>query len=104
MSLEAIRFLSETEEKARQMKAAAAANAKKQVADARVAGEIMIEDALREAEARLAAMNADVTSQSLESAEKLARENEAAKAEMGRRAQENMPEAIAFIVERIVKG
>ena len=69
MSLEAIRFLSETEEKARQMKAAAAANAKKQVADARVAGEIMIEDALREAEARVAAMNADVTSRSLESAD-----------------------------------
>ena len=104
MSLEAIRFLSETEEKARQMKAAAAANAKKQVADARVAGETMIEKALQEAEEKLEAMNAAATSQSLESAENLARENEAAKAKMGQRAQDNMPEAIAFIVERIVKG
>ena len=104
MSLEAIRFLSETEEKARQMKAAAAANAKKQVAEARLAGENMMEEALRDAEAKLEAMNSAVVSEALDSAENLARENEAAKARMNERAQEKMPEAIAFIVERIVKG
>lgn len=104
MSLEAIQFLAETEEKARQMKAAAAANAKKRIADARVSGEAMLEEALKKAEGELDALSAATTEEAGKSAHELVRKNEAAKAEMREAAREKMPEAVAFIVERIVTG
>lgn len=104
MSLEAIQFLAEAEDKARQMKAAAAANAKKRIADARVSGEAMLEEALKKAEAELDALSAATTEEAGKSAHELSRKNEAAQAQMREGAGKKMPEAVAFIVERIVTG
>ncbi len=104
MSLEAIQFLAETEEKARQMKSAAAAAAKKRLADARIAGEAMLEEALKKAEGELEALSAATTEEAGKSAQELVQRNEAAKAGMREAAREKMPEAVAFIVERIVTG
>ncbi len=104
MSLEAIQFLAEAEEKARQMKAAASASAKKRVADARLAGEEALENALKKAETEVEELFAAANDKAMKSAHELSGKNEAGKAEMRAAAEAKMAEAVSFIVERIVKS
>ncbi len=104
MSLEAMQFLAEAEEKVRQMKAASVAAAKKRVADARLAGESMLDEAVKKADREIELMSAKADEEAKKSAHELAGKNEAGKAGMRAAAEANMAQAVSFIVERIVKS
>ena len=104
MYIESIVSISETEEKARKMKAEAALAAKKLVADARVKGEAMLAEAAAKAEAAVADMGKAAEELSLDAAKEMAGSGETKKAVMRARAEKRMDEAVALIVERIVKG
>lgn len=104
MYIESIVSISETEERARRMKAEAAQSAKKRVADARVKGEELVAEAVRKAETEIAEMGKAAEEQAIASAKSLADNGETKKAVMRARAEKRMDEAVALIVERIVKG
>lgn len=104
MYIESIVSISETEEKARRMKADAALAAKKSVANARVKGEAMVTEAVSRADAEIADMSKASEESSIVSAKELANSGETKKAVMRARAEKRMDEAVALIVERIVKG
>ncbi len=104
MYIESIVSVSETEERVRRMKAEAAAGAKKRVADARVKGEAMVAEAIKKAETEIAEMGRAADEQAMASARSLADSGETKKAVMRARAEKRMAEAVALIVERIVKG
>ncbi len=104
MYIESIVSISETEEKARRMKAEAAQAAKKSAADARAKGEAMVAEAVKKAEAEVADMSKAAEESSLASAKEMAGSGETKKAVMRARAEKRMDEAVALIVERIVKG
>ena len=104
MSLEAIQFLTQTEEKARHMKAEAAAAAKKRIADARMDGETMLEEALKKAEAELDAISAALAEEAEKNALELEQRNRDLRLQMEAAAKDKMTEAVDLIVERIVTG
>ena len=104
MYIESIVSISETEEKARKMKAEAALAAKKRVADARVKGEAMVAESAAKAESVVADMGKAAEETSLATAKEMAGSSETKKAVMRARAEKRMDEAVALIVERIVKG
>lgn len=104
MYVDSIVAVSETEERMRRMKAEAAANAKKRVADAHMEGENMIAEAVKKAEAEIMEMGRAADAEAMASARSLADNGETKKAVMRARAEKRMPEAVALIVERIVKG
>lgn len=104
MYIESIVSISETEERVRKMKAEAAQDAKKRVANARVNGEAMVAEAIAKAEAEIADMSKAAEEQAIASAKDLAGSSETKKAVMRARAEKRMDEAVALIVERIVKG
>ena len=104
MYIESIVSISETEERMRRMKAEAAAAGKKRIADTRLAGETMVADAAKKAEAEIVEMGRAADAEAMASARNLADSGETKKAVMRARAEKRMPEAVALIVERIVKG
>jgi len=104
VSLEAMQYLAAAEEKVRQMKAASAAAAKKRIADARVAGEAMLEEAEKKAQREIEELFVSASEEARKSAQSLAEKKEADKAGMKAAAEAKMPEAVSFIVERIVKS
>lgn len=104
MSLEAMQVIVAAEENARQQKASSAAAAKKRIADARIAGEAMVAEAEKRAQHEIEELFADVNSRSTALARELADKNEAGKAALRAAAESKMPEAVSFIVERIVKS
>lgn len=104
MYIESIVTVSETEERMRRMKAEAAAAGKKRVAEAKMRGETMVAEALKRAEAEIAEMGRSADAEAMAAARSLADSGETKKAVMRARAEKRMPEAIALIVERIVKG
>ena len=104
MSLEAMQFLAAAEENVRQMKASSAAAAKKRIADTRLAGEAMLEEAMKKAERELDELSAAANEEAKKSAHELAAKNEASKSGMRAAAETKMAEAVSFIVERIVKS
>lgn len=104
MYVESIVSISETEERVRRMKAEAAAAAKRSLAEARAKGEQLVADSIREAEAELADMGRAADEAAIESAREMAKSGEAKKASMRERAEKRMDEAVALIVERIVKA
>ena len=104
MSLEAMQFLAAAEDQVRQMKAASAASAKKRIADTRLAGEALLEEAMKKAERELDELSAAANEEAKKSAHELAAKNEAGKSEMEAAAHAKMDQAVAFIVERIVKS
>lgn len=104
MSLEAMQFLAAAEENVKQMKASSAAAAKKRIADARLAGEAMLEEAVKKAERELDELSAAANEEAKKSAHELAAKNEASKSVMRAAAEANMAQAVSFIVERIVKS
>ena len=104
MYIESIVSVSEAEERMRRMKAEAAANGKKRVADAKVSGEAMVAEAVKRAEEEIAEMGRAADAEAMASARSLADSGETKKAVMRARAEKRMDEAVALIVERIVKG
>ncbi len=104
MYIESIVSISETEENVRRMKAEAAQNAKKRVAEARSKGEALVAEAAKKAEAEVVEMGRAVEVEAVEAAKSLAGSSETKKAVMRARAEKRMDEAVALIVERIVKG
>lgn len=104
MYIDSIVSVSETEERMRRMKAEAAAAGKKRIADARLEGEAMVAEAIKHAEAEIAEMGRAADAEAMASARSLADNGETKKAVMRARADKRMPEAVALIVERIVKG
>ena len=104
MYIESIVSISETEERMRRMKAEAAAAGKKRIADTRLAGEAMVAAAIKRAENEIAEMGRAADAEAMASARGLADSGETKKAVMRARADKRMPEAVALIVERIVKG
>ena len=104
MYIESIVSVSETEERMRRMKAEAAANGKKRVNEARAAGEAMVAEAVKKAETEIQEMGRAADAEAMASARSLADSGETKKAVMRARAEKHMPDAVALIVERIVKG
>ena len=104
MSLEAMQFLAAAEENVKQMKASSAAAAIMRIADTRLAGEAMLEEAVKKAERELDELSAAANEKPKKSAHELAAKNEASKSEMRAAAEAKMAEAVSFIVERIVKS
>ena len=104
MYVETIVAISETEEKARRMKAEAALEAKKRVADAKVKGEAMVEEAIKKAEAEIALLSKESDEEAMAAAKDLAHSGDNKKAVMRARAEKRMDDAVALIVERIVKA
>ena len=86
------------------VQAETAAAGKKRVADARMEGEAMLAEAIKRAEAEIAEMGRAADAEAMASARSLADNGETKKAVMRARADKRMPEAVALIVERIVKG
>ena len=104
MSLEAMQFLAQAEEKIRLMKAEAAAEAKKRIADAKLAGEATLAEAVKKAQRELDELSEEANDKAKQSAHELAARNEAGKAGMRATAEANMSKAVGFIVERIVNS
>lgn len=104
MYLESIVSVSETENRMRQKKADAAAAAKKRVAETKAAGEVMVADALKKAEAELVQLRHSADEAAKTEARALADNNETKKAVMRARAENRMDKAVELIVERIVNG
>lgn len=104
MYLESIVSVSETEDRMRQKKTDAAAAAKKRIADTKAAGEAMVAEAVKKADAELTALQHDADAAAKDSARNLADSNETKKAVMRARAEKRMDAAVELIVERIVNG
>ena len=104
MYIESIVAVSEAEERMRRMKADAAAAGRKRVADTKIQAEAMVADAIKRAEAEIAQLSRSADAEAMAAARSLADSGETKKAVMRARAEKRMPEAIALIVERIVKG
>lgn len=104
MSLEAIQLIAEAEERARKMKSDCAAAAKKRVADARAAGEAALAQAEKKADAELEAMFAETAENAKKNAHEQYEKNQISRAQMRESAEAKMPEAVSFIVERIVSS
>ena len=104
MYVETIVAISETEEKARRMKAEAALDAKRSIAEAKMRGEAMVEEAIKRAEAELAEMSKESDEAAMAAARDLAHSGDNKKAVMRARAEKRMDDAVALIVERIVKA
>ncbi|MCM1149154.1 MAG: hypothetical protein NC319_03565 [Butyricicoccus sp.] len=104
MSHEAIAAITGTEEKVRQMKADALAEAKRSVAQAQALGEEAIASAIKKADAEIAELMKKAEEKATADASELAQSNENRKAAMRARADVRLDKAAELIVERIVNS
>lgn len=104
MSLEAITAITEAEERARQKKADAAADAKRKIAQAVSDGEAAVEAAAQKADAEISAKMRQAEEKAKADASELAGSNENKKASMRVRAESRLDKAAELIVERIVNS
>lgn len=104
MSLEAIKTIGEAEERAKSIKAQAAAEAKRMLSEAEAAGKAAIAAAEKKAADELAGLSKKADEKALDSAKVLAVENDASKTELRARASTHMDKAVSLIVERIVNS
>ena len=104
MSLEAITAITEAEERARQKKADAAADAKRKIAQAISDGEAAVEAAAGKADAEIAERMRKAEEKAKADASELAGSNENKKASMHARAESRLDKAAELIVERIVNS
>ena len=104
MSLEAIRTIGEAEDKAKAIKAEAAAEAKRMLAEAESAGKAAVAAAEKKAADELAGLSKKADEKALESAKALAAENDALKQKLRAQAEANMGRVVSLIVERIVNS
>ena len=104
MSLEAIAAITGTEEKVRQMKAEAAAEAKRSIAQAQASGEEAIASAIKKADAEIAELMKKAEEKAKADASGLAQSSENKKAAMRAKADARLDKAAELIVERIVNN
>lgn len=104
MSHEAIAAITGTEEKVRQMKSDALAEAKRSAAQAQALGEEAIASAIKKADAEIAELMKKAEEKATADASELAQSNENRKAAMRARADVRLDKAAELIVERIVNS
>lgn len=104
MSLEAIKTISEAEERARQAKADAAAAAKKQIAEAEEKGRQALEQAKKRAADEVRGKRQLVADKAREDAVELVRTTENKKATLLVKANSRADLAVNLVIERIVNG
>ena len=104
MSLEAIKAISEAEEKARLTKAEAAAISKKLIEEAEEKGVLAIEDAKKKAEEEIRDLKRRAGDKAREDARELSRKTENRKASMLVKADGRMDKAVSLVIERIVNS
>lgn len=104
MSLEAIKTVSQAEEKARRIKQEAQAEAKRALSGARAAGEAAIAAAEKKAAEELRGLRKKADEKATEDAAELARSTENKKAAMRVRAEGRLDSAAMLVVERIVNS
>ena len=104
MSLEAISSINEAEQKARAMRAQAAADAKKEASAAHKNGEEQVAAAIKKAEAEIRELTAKADEAAKAGAEQLNTQNENKKAAMRAKAETKLSKAAELIVERIVNS
>ena len=104
MSLEAIKAISEAEEKAKAAKIEAAALSKKLIAEAEENGKLAVENAKKIAEEEVRGLKLTASEKAKEEALELARNTENKKATMLVRAESRVDKAIDLVIERIVNS
>ena len=104
MSLEAMKDISEAEEKAKTIRAEAAADVKRMLAEAEAAGKAAVAAAEKKAAGELATLSKKADEKAVESAKTLASENDEVKDRLRPQAEANMDRAVSLIVERIVNS
>ena len=104
MPFEAIEALEKAEATVRSMLSEAAGLAKQQMADAREAGERLVEEAVQNADRELAELNHKADEKAKTAAWALADNNANRKAAMLAKAEARAEKAAAFVVERIVNS
>lgn len=104
MTLEAIRAISEAEERARTAKAQAAALSKKLTADAEENGRLAVENAVQKAGEEVRDLKRRAEEKAKETAHELARKTENRKASMLVRANSRTESAVSLVIERIVNS
>lgn len=104
MSLEAIKAISDAEEKARLAKVESAALSKKLIAEAEENGRLSVENAKKTAEDEVHGLKAQASAKAKEEAQELARNTENKKATMLVRAESKVDKAINLVIERIVNS
>jgi V/A-type H+-transporting ATPase subunit G/H len=104
MSLEAIKSISEAEERARKAKQEAQQRAEKAADDARKAGNDAIEATIERAQTEVAALKRAADAKAAESAKELVSTTANKRAAIRARAEGRLDAAAGIIVERIVGG
>ena len=104
MSLEAIKEISEAEERARIAKAEAAALSKKLIAEAEVNGKLAIDAAVSKAQEEIQDLRHKAEEKASSDAKELSRKTENRKAAMLSKAESRMDEAVLLVIERIVNS
>lgn len=104
MSLEAIKAISEAEERSRSAKAESAALSKKLIAEAEENGKLAVENAKKIAEDEVRGLKLKASEEAKEKALELARNTENRKATMLVRAESRVDKAIDLVIERIVNS
>lgn len=104
MSLEAIKAISDSEEKARSIKTDSAALSKRLVAEAEENGKLSVENAKKNAENEVLELKQRASGKAKDEAQELARNTENRKATMLVRAESRVDKAIDLVIERIVNS
>lgn len=104
MSLEAISSITSVEDNIRQMKAEAAAKAKRDIAEAEKNGQEAVAAAVKKAEDEIRELGRKAEEKAKADASELNQSTENKKAAMRVKAESEMSKAAALIVERIVNG
>lgn len=104
MSLEAIKVISEAEEKAKTAKAEASALSKKLIAEAEEKGKIAVENAKKKAEEEIRELKSKAGEKAKAEALELARNTENRKATMLVKAKSREDKAVELVIERIVNS
>lgn len=104
MSLEAMDAIALAEEKARQIRAAAAQEAKKALLEAEQASKIALAAAEAKADGEIRDLMRRADEKAREDAQVLASNTRNRRAAMKARAERKMEDAVALVMERIVKG
>lgn len=104
MSLEAIKEISEAEEKSRVAKAEALAHSKKLISEAEENGKRSITTAVGKAEEEMRELRRMTDEKAATDAKELFRKTENRKASMLVKAESRMDKAVSLVTERIVNG
>ena len=104
MSLEAIKAISDAEEKARSVKAESAVLSKKLVAEAEENGRLSVENAKKTAEEEMREQKLKASAKAKEEALELARNTENKKATLLVKAESRVDKAVDLVIERIVNS